>query len=217
MEYPVKWTCPVCGSENNNTETCNKCTFPVLWDCPKCSYTNHKDMVCANCNYHPLNPEKSGFKIKKSYLLIGAGIIYLIIMGFIVFNLLTNDKIQTAGELLISNNVSIAVWIFNNPDSVSFDLTNPYGEFFSCIAESNGSNVWVANVIFEKSGMWDVVVQKTYGNSVVSSDHELRIYEECTLDSHCEDKGADYKCDKNTGFCVESASGGFNLWNTLIP
>jgi hypothetical protein len=217
MVYPSDWTCPIFKTRIKNNDLCTNCTYPRLWHCKKCKKEVHSSMTCQNCGHNPLNPKKSKTIIKKKNIMVGLAIVYLIIIGFIVFFILTQDKISTRGELLKNNPISIEFWTFKKPNNVIINLTSPTNEVYSIQASNNGTNNWiVSNIILTESGYWEVLAIKYYNGETNTYTQNIKINNECTLDEHCSSYGEDYSCNRAVGVCIQSEPDIFDFLDIIL-
>ncbi len=202
MAYPDKWTCPICGTLNEGVEKCTNCTFPKLWKCPRCGHDVHDSLICQNCGYNALNPKKSKFIVKKSWIVALSIVVYIAIMGAIIYFIMTQDKIGNDGELLKGETINITLTTIHNYDAVIFIVSSPSKEEIELNAY-NYDGVWKSELELNESGYWSVRTIIVNGDRRTEKDSKLKVNAECTKDYHCAIYGEDYRCNTAVGMCVQ--------------
>lgn len=215
MTYPDEWNCPICKTHVRNEERCPNCTYPGLWHCPNCGKRMDSTMVCKECGYNPMNPSKSKKVIKRNQVLTIVVVVYALILAYVVFRIMTQDKITNMGDLLINSDISFVFYSFQKLDSVSFTLTSPSMQDYFYESVSNNANNWaVMNLTLNESGNWIVSVEKTKDGRVTSFSQTFKINSECTRDEHCVAYD-DYECNTALGICVQHQPGMFDFLDEI--
>ncbi len=202
MAYPDQWKCPICGTVNEGVEKCTNCTFPKLWKCPRCENDVHDSLICQNCGYNALDPKKSKIIIKKSWIVSIAVIVYFVILGAIIYFIMTQDKIGNEGELLKGETINITLATVHNYDKVTFIVISPSDVRQELDAEKY-EGVWKSEMELNESGYWTIRTIIVEGDRLIEKDSELKVNSECTKDYHCIKYGEDYRCNTAVGVCVQ--------------